>query len=151
MKLIKRFLCMLCVPMTLLTVCACGYTSNDIGGIPVTPEMLDSISRSLAQTTAEPTEPEKTQSERTIAQSSTVPLQTDSQTTQTNTATSLTAVATVETANTTAPSVVYWTEGGSVYHHSSDCSSLRSSENILQGSIEDALLAEKERACKRCS
>lgn len=147
MKIIKRFLYLLCVPV-LLT--ACGHTSDDIGGTPVTPEMLDSLSRSLAQTTAEPTEPIESQSEQTSAQSRTVPPQTDTKIPQTNTTTPPTEI-TVDTANTTAPSVVYWTEGGSVYHHSSDCSSLRSSENILQGSIEDALLAEKERACKRCS
>ena len=51
----------------------------------------------------------------------------------------------------TEPSVVYWTESGTVYHLRETCSSLTKSKKILHGSIEEALLAEKERVCKRCS
>lgn len=47
-------------------------------------------------------------------------------------------------------SVVYWTEGGSVWHVSKECSSLKNSKNIISGSVEEAQNAGKERVCSRC-
>lgn len=46
--------------------------------------------------------------------------------------------------------VVYWTEGGSVWHIKKDCSSLSRSKNIISGSESEAISAGKERVCKRC-
>lgn len=47
-------------------------------------------------------------------------------------------------------STVYWTEGGSVWHVSKECSSLKNSKNIISGSVEEAQNAGKERVCSRC-
>ena len=49
------------------------------------------------------------------------------------------------------PSVVYWTPGGSVYHTTPDCPSLKRSHTILSGSVEQAMAAGKGRVCKNCS
>lgn len=50
-----------------------------------------------------------------------------------------------------AQDVVYWTEGGSVYHITDQCSTLRRSKNILHGTVDEALAAKKERPCKTCA
>lgn len=49
--------------------------------------------------------------------------------------------------------VVFWVEGGTVWHDSKYCSSLSrtDAENIHFGNISDAIAAGKERACKKCS
>lgn len=49
--------------------------------------------------------------------------------------------------------VVFWLEGGSVWHESLYCSVLSdlSRDSIFSGSVFEAMLAHKERACKRCS
>lgn len=46
---------------------------------------------------------------------------------------------------------VFWTESGSLWHGSYKCSYLANSKTILHGTIEEAKLAGKERACERCS
>ena len=45
---------------------------------------------------------------------------------------------------------VYWVKNGEVWHISINCPSLARSKNILSGSLDDAMAAGKERACKRC-
>lgn len=49
--------------------------------------------------------------------------------------------------------IVYWTDSGSVWHISIDCSALARTdpENIRTGDVSKAIEAEKERACKKCS
>ena len=47
--------------------------------------------------------------------------------------------------------IVYWTENGSVWHINSKCSSLSRSSKIEFGSEEVAVLAGKERLCKKCN
>jgi hypothetical protein len=49
--------------------------------------------------------------------------------------------------------IVFWLEGGKVWHWSRQCSSLSRSnpEKIIKGSVSDAINAGKERACKNCS
>lgn len=46
--------------------------------------------------------------------------------------------------------LVYWTEGGSVWHKDKNCSSISDSKAISSGSVDAATAAGKERACKRC-
>lgn len=147
--------------LCLLLLTSCERVGGDLGGMPVTPQLLESISLSLAQTTE--ATPEVTPEQETLAAPDTDTVST-AQTAATTT-TSATAAITEPPAQTTAslttmteaatttavPDVVYWTESGSVYHYSSSCSSLRDSAHILHGSIADALQAEKERACKRCA
>ncbi len=45
---------------------------------------------------------------------------------------------------------VYWTEGGSVWHASSACSYLKNSQNVISGTLEEAINAGKERLCSAC-
>ena len=45
---------------------------------------------------------------------------------------------------------VYYTESGSVWHKSADCSALKKSQNVLTGTQTQAEEAGKERACKKC-
>ena len=108
---------------------SCGSHPADLGGVPVTPEMLESVSRSIAEmNTTEPTDQvvHMESSEQTEASDQ-------------------------ESTEAVIPDIVYWTENGTVYHMDKQCNTLRHSEHILQGSIEEALLAKKERACKSCS
>lgn len=45
---------------------------------------------------------------------------------------------------------VYWTASGTKYHTHRDCGSLKNSTNVISGTLEEALEAEKEGLCKRC-
>lgn len=45
---------------------------------------------------------------------------------------------------------VFWLEGGTVWHKSLSCPSLKGKENILSGTERDAIAAGKEHLCKRC-
>lgn len=49
--------------------------------------------------------------------------------------------------------LVYWTKSGTVWHESLSCPSLANTvkNNIFYGTSEDAIVAGKERACKKCS
>ncbi len=46
---------------------------------------------------------------------------------------------------------VYYTESGSVWHTSVDCSALKRSQNVMVGTQEQAESEGKERACKKCT
>ena len=46
---------------------------------------------------------------------------------------------------------VFWTDGGSVWHVTAECSALAKSKSVLSGSESQAMQAGKTRACKRCS
>jgi len=45
---------------------------------------------------------------------------------------------------------VYWTKGGGVYHLYKDCGYIKSSSEILSGTVEEALEAKKSGVCSRC-
>ena len=45
---------------------------------------------------------------------------------------------------------VYWTQGGGVYHLYKDCGYIKSSSEILSGTVEEALEAKKSGVCSRC-
>ena len=45
---------------------------------------------------------------------------------------------------------VYYTESGTVWHKSADCSALKKSKNVIVGTQDEANAAGKERACKKC-
>ena len=49
------------------------------------------------------------------------------------------------------PSVVYWVSGGSVYHTTPDCPSLKRSHNMRSGTVQQAMAAGKSRVCTNCS
>ena len=46
--------------------------------------------------------------------------------------------------------VVYWTEGGGVYHRDKDCYHLKRAENVVSGSVKHARKQGKERVCSTC-
>lgn len=46
---------------------------------------------------------------------------------------------------------VFWTESGKLWHNSHECSYLANSKTVLHGTIEEARLEGKEKACERCS
>ena len=45
---------------------------------------------------------------------------------------------------------VWWTDGGSVWHMTRECSALAKSKSVRSGSAADAEAVGKTRACKRC-
>ena len=47
--------------------------------------------------------------------------------------------------------LVYWSEGGSVYHNTADCRHLKDSKTVESGSIQDAVNKGKEKACSACA
>ena len=49
--------------------------------------------------------------------------------------------------------IVYWLKGGEVWHSSKFCGSISRAEpdSVFQGSVSDAVIAGKKRACKTCS
>ena len=122
----RKSLCVSLFCVMLLCLVACHQETDSIGGVPVTPEMLESVSRSLAEAKESELSP------------------------QTETAVNKTT-SDSHTPEETSSDVVYWTESGSVYHITDECSSLRNSTTIHQGSVADALAAKKERPCKSCS
>ncbi len=46
---------------------------------------------------------------------------------------------------------VFWTESGKLWHETYECSYLKNSKTILHGTLEEAKLEGKEKACDRCS
>lgn len=142
-----------------MLLCACTDSAEDEpGGIRVTPEVLESVSAALAS--ASQTESNDTSAVTTTEMELPESSEADPAASETkNSAESMPATAeTMQTVESTpvassdeVVSVVYWTENGTVYHLKKDCSSLRHSTYILQGSIAEALAAKKERVCKTCS
>ena len=47
--------------------------------------------------------------------------------------------------------LVYWTEGGGVWHIYRDCGHLKKSNNVISGSRDDAAKAGKTKVCSTCS
>ena len=46
--------------------------------------------------------------------------------------------------------LVYWTEGGGVYHFYNDCGYIKSASKVVSGSVTDARNAGKNGVCSRC-
>ena len=99
--------------LDLILLSSCTKENKPPEGIKITPEVLESVSVSLAQESA------------SISETRIV-------------------------SDTTVSEIVYWTESGSVYHVTDQCSALRHSAKILHGSVEEAMEARKERPCKTC-
>ena len=47
--------------------------------------------------------------------------------------------------------LVYWSDGGSVYHCASDCRHLKDAKSVHAGSIREAQENGKEKACSACA
>ena len=52
--------------------------------------------------------------------------------------------------NTVSEDTVWWTDGGSVWHVTRECSALAKSKSVRSGTAADAEAVGKTRACKRC-
>lgn len=104
--------------LDLILLSSCTKENKPPEGIKITPEVLESVSASLAQESA------------SISETYTV--------------------APEIVPDITVSEIVYWTESGSVYHVTDQCSALRHSAKILHGSVEEAMEARKERPCKTC-
>ena len=131
---VKRWICAVIALLLSITACACTAESPEVGGVQVTPEMLESVSRSLAE------QEENDDSPETAHTAEIVPFKQKE-----------TAESQEENENISLTDIVYWTESGSVYHIDSQCGSLKNSTKLIQGTVEEALLSKKERACKTCS
>ena len=61
-------------------------------------------------------------------------------------------VASVETEGETyeQTDIVYWTDSGSVWHKSTDCTHIKNSTNLYAGTVAAAQSAGKSKACSRC-
>ena len=151
----NTLICLFCFGWLFFSLVACEK-SNPIGAVPVTPEMLASVSQSLAEQTATEVEFVLNSTDETVLTEDAInennvseaPLQSVPETLPSE---ETPAASSVSENITQAVSVVYWTEGGTVYHLRDTCSTLKRSKEIFHGSIEDAILAQKERACKTCS
>ena len=122
----RRILLVVMALTLFLTACACTtrYIDRDSTSqaVPVTPEMLEEISREIFEGTGtadsdhEETDPSP---EETLA-----PL----------------------TDNTT----VYWLSGGKVFHVSTTCRYIRDKEDVHTGTLVEASEAGKDKACSVC-
>ena len=130
----KRWICAVIALLLLITACACTAEPSEVGGVQVTPEMLESVSRSLAEQEENDDAPE------TVHTAEIVPFGQKE-----------TSESQEDTEKISLTDIVYWTESGSVYHIDSQCGSLKNSTKVIQGTVEEALLSKKERACKTCS
>ena len=61
-----------------------------------------------------------------------------------------TAAQTEEETREPADGVLFWTDGGKVWHESALCSYLSNKDNVHQGNEEQAREAKKERGCAFC-
>ena len=110
---------LIAIAVSLVILSSCAKEAPIEGG-PITPEMLESVSAALTESS-------------TMASVSTQTAQSAPE------------------SEAAVPDVVYWTESGTVYHITDQCGTLKNSTSILHGSVEEAMLAKKERPCKSCS
>ena len=47
-------------------------------------------------------------------------------------------------------SIVYWTSSGTVWHTIRDCSHIRNSQNVISGTVEEAISSGKKQLCSSC-
>ena len=47
-------------------------------------------------------------------------------------------------------SIVYWTSSGTVWHTKRDCSHIRNSQNVISGTVEEAISSGKKQLCSSC-
>lgn len=133
--------------------------AKDTGKVTLTPDYVAEISRELASssdTTALPqhaTTPadrttQGTPSDTTAAATTTA----HTETTTSDHAATTTAhtETTAQERSTDAQDIVYWTVSGSVWHTDKNCSSLEHANEILSGTVNEAIAAKKSRVCKKC-
>lgn len=52
--------------------------------------------------------------------------------------------------NNDSGSTVYWTSGGTVWHTRRDCSYIKNSQNVLFGTVDEAMSSGKKKLCSSC-
>ena len=115
--------------------------------IPDTSPIPDEPTTALPETSEAPSET------TTVApDTSEIPNETTSSAPETSETTAPTTETDEQPDETTKPDsvTVYWTESGTKYHTHRDCGSLKNSTNVISGTLDEALEAEKEGLCKHC-
>ena len=144
----------LCVTLALILIafpsCSMFWSSNPTysGGQMLDDELMSSIRAEIIGEKTETSKPDQTTKDKsdettrveTESDHSDIEGESDNFTEEDSTKQDHT-----ETDNT-----VYWTKGGGVYHLYRDCSYIKSSSEIISGSIEDALEEKKSGVCSRC-
>ncbi len=131
----KYFL--LIIMILILTLCSCDFdesNKNLSGGILLDDEMLSEIQNEiLSGETFNDDTYEKDDSESSVQSEDNADEEDESNERNEN------------------ADVVYWTKSGYTWHISINCSYLKKSDNILSGSVEDAVEAGKTKVCSRCN
>ena len=148
--MIKRIFWLVIIAVVLVGICGCSEYLADSESISsgeiLTPEYMSEISQKLVE--------DKTTSSTVLSTPDTsidIGGETNEFTEQSSlTSTKEVSVTTIEDSVEPLEDIVYWTENGSVWHKTKDCSSLSRSKNIISGSELDAISSGKERVCKRC-
>ena len=114
----------------IITLCSCSIFTYDNsrfeGGDTLDEDLLSKIENDLRN------ESQASESQTTEAIDSDLPVESDSEDNNDNGAT------------------VYWTSGGSVWHTRYDCSYIKNSQNILSGTVEEAIANGKKQLCSSC-
>ena len=121
-----------CLLPILLTLSACNPQDNFHAGRPITKEELASISAELFSTAPEPSE------------TADAPDNKDTSCTETN------AVSTEETTISNLNQIVFWLDGGNVYHIDSNCRHLEGSRTVKESTLRTAEILDL-RPCKDCA
>ena len=153
----KYVLSVLLLCVVLVFACGCSEYLPEhetiSSGEVLTPEYMAEISQKLTEETHPSLEISGEDSTLRTEDSSVLDVDEDIQTEDNGVTQVIATSQQVEssvTPNETTVDVVYWTEGGSVWHNTKDCSALARSKNIISGSVHDAVEAGKERVCKKC-
>ena len=161
MKNIKHIAILSATFLILISLTSCSFFSSDIirfgGGTLLDKDMIESIKQEILSG-AEDTETVSHQIIDVRTEAIDEYEDTDSDAAQTdNTETHLEESSTFESAsddsvpseNTNNEATVYWTEGGSVWHLSTNCYHLKSAK-IYSGYVQDAINAKKSKLCSYC-
>lgn len=134
--------------------------AKDTGQVTLTPDYVAEISRELASSsdTTALSQHATTPADRTTqsAPADTTAAATTTAHTETTASDHAAAATTTHTETTSSDrstdvqDIVYWTVSGSVWHTDKNCSSLEHANEILSGTVNEAIAAKKSRVCKKC-
>lgn len=157
-KKLLFFLIVAALAVACLSSCSLFATQNNVfeGGQMLNDEMMSEIRANVLGTQQESdsaTAPFEAKTEN-IPSESEIETAFEDETGATNTdakeQTSAEEVSTEAFQTEEVPSVLYWTEGGEVWHTSPDCRYLKN-KTVLSGTQADALEAGKKRLCSSCA
>lgn len=148
----KYILCVaLAVMLIILPSCSMFWASNSTysGGQILDDELMSSMRAEIIGENTEIVKPGETTQNKNetneVVKDETESSQSNKETESDSSKEESTKKDNEETDNT-----VYWTKGGGVYHLYKDCGYIKSSSEILSGTVEEALEAKKSGVCSRC-